>query len=182
MSRRKTPENRTWMDSIEAEVGQREDSEAALEKPATEKRTQAEAAETAATALEIERMRETIREQKNKAPRDEKYPTEVCGDFSEQIGETRGIVLTKDQREATTAAVNEFSNETRFSPPSLLIGQKVATEYESRTRNFATRSKIQTLPDGKKVFLVKNYPLAIGHRLARRVVVEDHVSFRCLFQ
>jgi tRNA A-37 threonylcarbamoyl transferase component Bud32 len=120
--------------------------------------------ERAETDAAIEKTRERIgthRKQKRKnAVRDE-Y---VYGDFTDQADEKGKISLTAEQNAALEPFIEKIKTEDSFSPPSLLIGGKTATEYKSRARNFSTRTRILTLPDGRRVFVVHNYPMSGIHR------------------
>jgi hypothetical protein len=155
--------------SPETEIPNNEHGENA---PATnevdaKRREEMVAQEQAATEQEISAVKEKIEGRKKESEsKKDAFAPELCGDFKDQLEKDGTISLKPEQKKAADKAVERFGAETRFSPPSLAIGQKVATNYDSRTRSFATRSRIETLPDGKKVFIAKNYPSAVIHRLA----------------
>ncbi len=170
MARKKYPENPAPEMENAGPTPEQARSEAPTEKidyRAGEARAEA-AAESAQTELELAKTREQIgRHAENEAhPDGQTAAKELGGDFKDQVEKDGTISLSAEQRRGADQAAERFSADVRFSPPSLAIGQKVATEYDSRTRSFATRSRIEKLPDGKKVFIAKNYPSAVIHRLA----------------
>jgi tRNA A-37 threonylcarbamoyl transferase component Bud32 len=52
----------------------------------------------------------------------------------------------------------------RIVLPALAKGNKTATNYDSRVTNYSTLTNIVTLADGRKLFVVYNYPYSQVHR------------------
>ncbi len=46
----------------------------------------------------------------------------------------------------------------------ILAGNETATEYDSQARNFSTETNIETLPSGKKLFIIHNFTTSWVHR------------------
>jgi|GEM_PF-2111728 tRNA A-37 threonylcarbamoyl transferase component Bud32 len=164
MPKRKTPdgpipaEAEPIPDEISGELTVRSD----FETPENlKKRTAAEHKETAAGIEEAERR---IGEHRKKTNEPAGAEAARYGDFADQVTEKGMIALTKEQTAIAETFIEKTKTEDRFSPPSLLIGQKAATEYASRARSFSTRTRILELPDGRRVFVIHNYPLSGIHR------------------
>jgi tRNA A-37 threonylcarbamoyl transferase component Bud32 len=60
--------------------------------------------------------------------------------------------------------IETIRNRNRFALPAVAAGNKTATEYDSKVRNFSTVTNIVTLSDGEKLFVVYNYSTSRVHR------------------
>ena len=75
------------------------------------------------------------------------------------------VFLSKEDRKEVDKRIAETSQGLKLGPLArVLIGNKTATEYDSKIRNFSTETSIETLPSGKKVFMVHNFSTSWAHR------------------
>jgi len=109
-------------------------------------------------------------ESESEAPAKEIDPA-LFGDFvGAEKDEGGRILLTEKAGEAEETVkklaedIRKFKGEKRFSLPSVAKGAPTHTEYNSKVRNFSTRTRIIELDDGRKVFAVYNYPASRVHR------------------
>jgi tRNA A-37 threonylcarbamoyl transferase component Bud32 len=117
------------------------------------------------TNTEIAEVKETIQQIGDEnASQDDKHDPALYGAFAGERTKSGTIALAPDAQKEVQRAITQHKKANRFSLPSLLIGAKTATGYDSRARNFSTRNTIATLPDGRRVFVVYNYPSSWIHR------------------
>ncbi len=164
MAKRKPPEKTEQVErgAEPMEIREEDTAEETFETPAELRRDAVR--ERTETALGIEKAKEIIEKHRKKSKKPTSSKNERLGDFADQVNEEGGITLTPEQMPVVQKFLEKIKTEDRFSPPSLAIGGKIATEYESRARNFSTRTRILELPDGRKVFVINNYPLSGIHR------------------
>lgn len=122
------------------------------------------------SSRELEGLREEVENAfevkgKKTKPAGIKKEPDLLGDFRDsQITGDGKIQFTAEEQKDAHAQIREHKGKFAFSPPSLVLGAKTDTEYDSNARNFSTRTKILTLEDGNRVFAVYNYPTSIFHR------------------
>lgn len=132
-------------------------------------------AEAERTATGIENLHEAIGASPNSSQilsGDKTLANRLLGDFlgtAKRIDSRRLALASTDAAELVAPIASQV-RERRFSAPSLGTGAPTATEYESHITNFSTRTAIHTLPDGRRVFSVYNYPLSQVHRWFDRIV------------
>lgn len=94
-----------------------------------------------------------------------KRDNDLRGSFSDAKLDSFGqIELESSEKKEVAKSVKKIKKQFKFSLPSLLRGAQTATEYDSRARNFSTRTTIINLEGDKKIFAVYNYPLSWIHR------------------
>lgn len=124
--------------------------------------------QTPATAPSLEIVREEIsatqQEEKPSSPKGRQRPR-LWGDFTgTPLDDTGRIVLPKETMYEVTGKVAEHERKYSSSLPSILLGAPTATEYQGSAANFSTRTGIITLEDGRRVFVIYDYPLSSIHR------------------
>ena len=75
-----------------------------------------------------------------------------------------GLSIAEEDEEFLEKEIKKLKHETKFQSPALLSGNKTATKYDSKVRNFSTQTKIVELPSGRKLFLINNYNTSWVHR------------------
>ena len=89
----------------------------------------------------------------------------LFGDFQDaKVNHNGRIVLSESDMTSIMLEIKKIKKKCRFSMPALFQGNKTATEYDSKASNFSTTTNIVTLEDGRKVFMVYNYPTSWVHR------------------
>jgi len=93
---------------------------------------------------------------------------ENLGDFqSAEIVNGQIALSGRDTRLAIAEAV-KFGKQVEDSKVAISKGYKVAAAYDAQVQGWTTQSKIITLPDGKRLFVLYNYPAGSWRRLADR--------------
>ncbi len=118
---------------------------------------------------EDQRERKVVQEDLKKAQRTNREPedkTYLFGDFPELKPNKDGrLPIPEDQREVVGEQIVQHKRKKFFSLPSLLRGSKTATEYDNYASNYSTKTTIASLADGKRVYVVYNYPSSQIHRV-----------------
>ena len=134
---------------------------------AEEKRERAEQTERkhaveAKDKQEIDNVLESL-EREPDAPTAGPFRQELYGAFAGEKREGGKIILEGRSAEAAGKAAAEFRNGAKaFS--NLVVGEKIAAEYDSPTSNFRAQTRLTTLPDGRKVFMIYDYQGSWAHR------------------
>jgi tRNA A-37 threonylcarbamoyl transferase component Bud32 len=93
---------------------------------------------------------------------------ENLGDFqSSEIVNGQIALSGRDTRLALSEAI-KFGKQVEGSKVAISKGYKVAAAYDAQVQGWTTQSKIITLPDGKRLFVLYNYPAGNWRRLADR--------------
>lgn len=74
------------------------------------------------------------------------------------------VQLSDLQKNQLAVEIKRIKTDKRFVAPALAKGNKTATEYDSRVANYSTVTNIVALSDGRKLFVVYNYPTSWIHR------------------
>lgn len=74
------------------------------------------------------------------------------------------VQLSDLQKNQLAVEIKRIKTDKRFAAPALAKGNKTATEYDSRVANYSTVTNIVALSDGRKLFVVYNYPTSWVHR------------------
>ncbi len=90
-------------------------------------------------------------------------PAELYGDFVAEKTPEGKIVLAPETQTHMEEAATQFRREAKFMT-NTFIGEAIAAEYDIRTRNFSTQTRIAKLADGRKVFLVYSHKGSVVHR------------------
>lgn len=91
------------------------------------------------------------------------YRPDLYGAFAGERREDGKIELAGAAAEAAEKAATEFRRGAKYMT-NTITGEKIAAEYDIRTRNFSTQTRIQELPDGRKVFMVYDHRGSWLHR------------------
>ena len=91
------------------------------------------------------------------------FRTDLYGAFAGERRADGKIELAGAAAEAAEKAATEFRRGAKYMT-NTIAGEKIAAEYDIRTRNFSTQTRIQELPDGRKVFMVYDHRGSWLHR------------------
>lgn len=91
-------------------------------------------------------------------------PAERYGDFVEEERRNGRIVLNEEDRRAIEEASTQLRHQAT-KLPALVKGIPIAVEYQGKTNNFSTQTRIVSLPDGRKAFAVYSYAASSIHRV-----------------
>lgn len=91
------------------------------------------------------------------------YRNDLYGDFASERGADGKIRLEGDAAKAASAFAGEFRREAKYMT-NTFTGERIAAEYDIRTNNFSTQTRIAELPDGRKVFMVYDHRGSWLHR------------------
>jgi tRNA A-37 threonylcarbamoyl transferase component Bud32 len=91
------------------------------------------------------------------------FPDDRFGDFSGAAMKDGKIVLSEEALAAVMSGVEDLKADAG-AVPSLAKGVRIAAEYDIRTNNFSTETRIVELPDGRKVFAVHANKASSVHR------------------
>jgi len=118
---------------------------------------------------ETPRQAEALSEQLQTIPykTDVERPLVLYGDFASNKAQSGGIVLSPEIRRAVESSATIFRAEAKFMT-NTITGEQIAAEYDIRTRNFSTQTRIAELPDGRKVFIVYDHKGSSVHRVLDR--------------
>lgn len=135
-------------------------------KEKTEKET--ERKETAAEKLE--KLREQFKELREKIEAKKEAERQPFKEFAPYFVSHNRIELPPEKQEELEKQLLAFQAKNKFAGPRLATGSKTATEYDSRAENWSTKTAIQELSSGEKVFVVNSYPSSLIHRLLDSVM------------
>jgi len=100
------------------------------------------------------------------------HRTDLYGEFGAERRADGKIELAGEAKEAAERTATEFRRGAKYMT-NTITGEKIAAEYDIQTRNFSTQTRIQELPDGRKVFMVYDHRGSWLHRgfdgLAKRL-------------
>ncbi|WKZ28970.1 MAG: hypothetical protein QY323_05615 [Patescibacteria group bacterium] len=91
------------------------------------------------------------------------FREDLYGDFAREQRTDGKIVLEGEAASAAGKAAEGFRRGAKYMT-NTIIGEKIAAEYDIRTRNFSTQTSIAELPDGRKVFMVYDHRGSWLHR------------------
>lgn len=114
-------------------------------------------AETREVAEQIKKAHERI--ERYAADKESKaYHKHLQGDFSAGDFPKGGFVLPPEQLAALNLGIKTFKKIIKDSPTATSKGYPVAAAYDAKVQGWTTQSRIETLPDGKRVFVLVSYP------------------------
>lgn len=97
-------------------------------------------------------------------PEAQDVPLERFGAFANESRRGGRIVLAQEDAHTLEQASKRLRRQSPILP-SLVRGIPIDVEYEGKTNNYSTQTKIISLPDGRKVFAVYSYAASSIHRL-----------------
>lgn len=91
------------------------------------------------------------------------FREDLYGAFAADHGQDGRIALRGEAAESAERLVADFHRDAKaFS--NLAAGERIAAEYETRTNNFRAQTRLDTLSDGRKVFMIYDYKGSFVHR------------------
>lgn len=90
----------------------------------------------------------------------EKIATQTVND----LRQSEKYVLSVQEQTAISEEISSLKKDVPLTKTPIFHGNKTATEYDSTAENFSTITRIITLPDGRKLFAIYNYPNSWIHR------------------
>lgn len=116
--------------------------------------------------LQAEAAKTTLPTQNTDTASADQQRAYLYGDFqgAAPLDSSGKIVLPPEVQQEITEQATKHVKKRRFSLPSLMSGDKTATEYGNKAANFSTRTSIITLADGRRVFAIYDYPTSFVHR------------------
>lgn len=112
---------------------------------------------------QVTKIRKIIRKPRKQAS-EAAYPKELYADFSAEQSADGKIILPPELQQTVETSAEQFRSEAKVVT-SITKGEPIATEYDSRTNNFSTQTRIMPLPDGRKVFAVYCHSGSVVHRM-----------------
>lgn len=92
-----------------------------------------------------------------------RFREDLYGGFASERRVDGRIALAGESAEAAERAADGFRRGAK-AMSNLVAGEKIAAEYDTRTGNFRAQTRIDTLPDGRKIFMVYDYQGSWVHR------------------
>jgi hypothetical protein len=91
------------------------------------------------------------------------FREDLYGAFAVERRADGKIALSGEAASAAEKAADEFRRGAK-SLNNLVAGEKIAAEYDTRTGNFRAQTRLDTLPDGRKIFMIYDYRGSWVHR------------------
>jgi len=144
-----------WIETVEADVKE-------INAPEIEDRR---SAERLASEKELGAVRERIAssEEIQSAPTNPNLRADLYGEFESEKGADGVIRLSGEAKASAETLAAKFRKEAKFMT-NTVTGEPIAAEYDIRTNNFSTQTRIAELEDGRKVFAVYDHKGSAVHR------------------
>lgn len=112
----------------------------------------------------IEKMRGVIEDSREEiVAKETSYREDLYGAFASEDREDGKIILKPDAASALQEAANGFRGRAK-KLSNIAVGERIAADYETRTNNFRSQTDLVELPDGRKAYLLYDYPGSWLHR------------------
>lgn len=111
---------------------------------------------------DIEIKNEVLEDRETKAEHLADVRSEIASVDSSPLA--KAVILSSEQGVELMAKVSQIKKKEKLALPAVARGNRTATEYDSKARNFSTITNIITLADGQKLFVVYNYSTSWIHR------------------
>jgi len=108
----------------------------------------------------LEKIRNQIKGGQEKDP--------AFGDFDDVAAGGNTIVLNRTNKQFLDHEIHRFIDSVKNDPVAVNKGYKVAASYDSQVQGWTTQSRIFNLPNGKRVFVLVNFPASRWRRMADR--------------
>lgn len=91
------------------------------------------------------------------------YRQDLYGSFADEQRFNGRIVLRGEAAAAVEQAAADFRREAK-NLNNIVFGEKIAAGYHTRARNFRAQTRLDTLPGGRRIFMIYDYEGSWIHR------------------